>query len=340
LNQQQGNVDAAIPLLEEARDFYQTSGYRKEASGASLLLGRAYRDKGDYEVAINAFQQTLDLAKELSDSALIASSHSSIAILLGERQERYPEALSHLDESYKINESLNAKKDMGYDKMNLGSFLWQLGHYPEARAALALAFSVAGRPEANFKGVLAWVHLTNAQMALSERRFAETKDQGQQALALAGTEIGDVVIHAKHSIGLAQALSGAAPAGRTLCQDAVARARQTKSPQLLSSALLALAEVMLLSNDAHGAIETALDAQAMFAKSGQQDSEWRALLIAARASQLTGNKAAAQDYATRADALCTGLQQKWGQPEYESYLQRPDILAYRKQMAEIFSHRN
>lgn len=340
LNQQQGNVDAAIPLLEEAKSFYQTSGYRKEASGASLLLGRAYRDKGDYEVAFKAFQQTLDLAKELNDSALMASSNSSLAILLGERQERYPEALSYLDESYKINESLNAKRDMAYDKMNLGSFLWQLGRYPDARAALDLAFSIASRPEANFKGVLAWVHLTNAQMALSERRFAETREQGQQALMLAGTEIEDVVIHAKHSIGLAQALSGAASAGKTMCEDAVTRARKTESPQLLSSALLALAEVMLISNDSRGALAAAQEGQAMFAKYGQQDSEWRALLIEARASQLAGNKTAAQDYASRADGLCTRLQGKWGEAAYDSYQQRPDIIAYRKQLAEILSHRN
>jgi serine/threonine protein kinase/tetratricopeptide (TPR) repeat protein len=340
LNQQQGNPDEAIPLLEEARKFYQASGYRKEASSALLLLGRAYRDKGDYEVAINTFEQTLELATELGDSALMAASHSSIAILRGEKQERYPEALSHLDESYRINESLGAKKDMGYDQMNRGAFLWQLGRYEEARAALALAFSIANQPEASFKAVLAWVHLTNAQMALSERRFAETKDKGQQALTLAGTEIADVAIQAKHSIGLAQALSGAPQVGRTLCEEAVGRARETKSPQLLSSALLALSEVLLLANDARGALATAAEAQAMFAKSGQQDSEWRALLIAARASQLAGNRSAMQDYATRADGLCTGLQQKWGQAAYDAYLHRPDILAYRSQMAEILSRRN
>src|SRR5258708_34671045 len=142
---------------------------------------------------------------------------------------------------------------MGYDKMNLATFLWKLGRYQDARAALDLAFSIANRPEASFKAVLAWVHLTNAQMALSERRFAETKDKGQQALTLAGAEIDDVAIQAKHSIGLAQALSGAPQAGQKLCQDAVDRARATKSPQLISSSLLALAEVMLLSADARGA---------------------------------------------------------------------------------------
>ena len=340
LNQQQGNVDQAIPLLEEARSFYQAAGYRKEALGASLLLGRAYLDKGDDEVAIKTFEETLDLAKELADSGLMAASHSSIAILRGARQENYPEALIHLEESYKLNDSLGAKKDMGYDQMNLGAFLWQLGRYDDARKALAQAFSIANRPEASFKAVLAWVYLTDAQMALSEGHFAEAKNKGQQALTLAGTEISDVAIEAKHCIGLAQAFSGAPQAGRTLCQEAVDQARKTKPPQLLSSALLALAETLLLAKDARGALATATDAQAMFAKSGQQDSEWRALLIAARASKLAGNAPAMQDYATRADVLCAGLQQKWGQAAYHDYLQRPDIVAYRSQMADILSRSN
>lgn len=114
-------------------------------------------------------------------------------------------------------------------------------------------------------------------------------------------------------------------------------AKEVKSPRLLSSALLALAEVLLLGNDAPRALATALEAQAMFAHAGQQDSEWRVLLIAARASQLAGNKSAMQDYASRADGLCAGLQQKWGAEAYDGYLRRSDIETYRRQIDQILS---
>ena len=73
----------------------------------------------------------------------------------------------------------------------------------------------------------------------------------------------------------------------------------------------------------------------MLAQSGQQDSQWRALLIAARASDLAGNKSAARDYASQADSLCAGLEQKWGKEAYESYLHRPDIQNYRNQVSQI-----
>jgi tetratricopeptide (TPR) repeat protein len=337
LNQQQGNADEAISMLEQALKFYQPAGYRREAAGALVLLGRAYSSKGDYEDAFKTFEQTLQLANDLSDRALMASSHSSIAILRGEKQERYPEALYHLDESFKVNQSINSKKDMGYDQMNRGAFLFQLGRYQEAREALDLAFKIANRPEASFKAVLAWVHLTNSQMALSERRFAEGKVMGQQALEAAGTEMRDVVVLAKCSIGRALANSGMTQQGRRLCEEAVALAREVNIPLLLSSALLSLSEVSLIGNDGQGALATALQAQAMFAQSGQQDSEWRALLVAARASHLAGNESAARDYATRADGLCTGLQQKWGAEAYDGYLRRPDIQTYRKQIGEILT---
>jgi GH15 family glucan-1,4-alpha-glucosidase len=78
-----------------------------------------------------------------------------------------------------------------------------------------------------------------------------------------------------------------------------------------------------------------LDVQKIFAQSGQKDSEWRALLIAARASDLAGDKVAAQDYASRADKACSELAQKWGAESYESYLRRPDIQLYRTQLAQI-----
>lgn len=335
LNQQKGNTDEAISLLGQALKFYQQGGYRKETSIALLVLGRAYRDKGDYEVAFKTFEQQLDLAKDLGDPAQVSAAHMSLATLRGTEQERYPEALTHLDESYKIDDSRGAKVQMGFDQMNRGNFLWQLGRYAEAREALDLAFSIANRPEASFKAVLAWVQLTESKMLLSERHFTEAKGKGRQALDGAGAEYKDVALQAKYTIGRAEAFSGAPQAGRRLCDEAVANAKEGKTPRLISNALLALAEVMLREKDTQAALATALEAQAMFAKSEQQDSEWRAWLIAARANELAGNQSATQDYAARAEKLCAGLRERWGAEAYDGYLRRPDIADYRAQLAKL-----
>jgi len=335
LNQQLGNNDEAISQLQEALNFYKAGAYRRETSIALTVLGRAYQDKGETDLAFKIFQEQLQLSKDSADQSGVADSHMNLALLRGFNQEMYPEALSELDEKYKIDEARGARVGMGFDQMNRGSFLWQLGRYPEARAALDAAYEIANRPEANYKAVLAWVHLTNAQMALSQRRYDEVKKEGQLALEVSAAQFPDVTLQTKYCLGRAEAFSGAPQVGRKLGDEAVAMAQKLKSPQLISAALLALAEVMLTANDAKGALENSLAAKNIFGRFGQQDSEWRALLIAARASELTGDKSAARDYGTQADGLCAGLEQKWGKEAYAGYLTRPDIQIYRSQILKL-----
>jgi tetratricopeptide (TPR) repeat protein/tRNA A-37 threonylcarbamoyl transferase component Bud32 len=335
LNQQLGNSDEAIAQLEEALKFYKPGGYHKETSIALSVLGRAHQDKGEDEVALKIFQEQLKLSQDSDDQSGLADSHMNLAMLRGVSEELYPEALTHLDERYRIDQARGARVAMGFDQMNRGVFLWRLGRYEEARAALAAAFEIANRPEGNYKAVLAWVHLTNAQMALSERRNDEAKKKSQLALEVSASQFPDVELQAKYCMGRAEAFSGAPQVGRKSCEEAVVMAKKMNSPPLISSALLALAEVMLLGNDAKGALENSLEAQKLLARSGQQDSEWRALLIAARASELAGDKSAARDYGARADSLCAGLEQKWGKEAYAGYLRRPDIQNYRNQISQI-----
>ena len=335
LNQQLGNNDEAITQVEEALKFYKAGGYRKETSIALSVLGRAHQDKGETDVALKIFEEQLQLSQDSGDQQGVADSHMNLGRLRGFNQEMYPEALSELDQKYKIDEARGARVGMGFDQMNRGAFLWQLGRYPEARTALDSAFEIANRPEANYKAVLAWVHLTNAQMALSERRYDEAKKKSQLALDVSASQFPDVTLQAKYCMGRAEAFLGAPQVGRKLGDEAVALAKKANSPQLLSSALLALAEIMLTGNDAKGALENSLAAKDIFVRFGQQDSEWRALLIAARASELAGDKSAALDYGTQADRLCAGLEQKWGTDAYAGYLRRPDIQNYRNQIGQI-----
>jgi tetratricopeptide (TPR) repeat protein len=335
VNQQLGNNDEAISGAQEALTFYKESGYVRETSISLTVLGRAHQDKGEEDVALKIFEQQLQLSRDADDQSGVADSHMNLALLRGLNQGLYPEALSHLDDKYKIDEARGAQGGMGFDQMNRGAFLWQLGRYPEARAALDAAFKIANRPEGNYKTVLAWVHLTNAQMALSERRYDDAKKESQLALDTSASQFPDVTLHAKYCMGRAQAFTGAADAGRKSCEEAVAMAKKGNSPQLISSALLALAEVMLIGHDPKGALENSLEAQKIFAKAGQQDSEWRAQLIAARAQELIGDKSAAQGYAAQADKLCAGLEEKWGKEAYAGYLRRPDIQNYRSQLDQI-----
>ena len=337
LNVQRDNPDEAIPYIERALSFYEPGGYNKETSRALILRGRAHALKGEYEAALQIFERQLQLANDLGDQSQIAALHQNMGVLLVEYQERYPEALTHFEESCRISEKTGNKSSLGYDLMNRGSLLWQLGRYDEAGQVLHRVLSIADTHDADNKELLALAYLSQAQMALSKRRFAEARTKSQQALESATNQFKETEIRANSTLGLVRALSGTPRDGRLLCERAVTMAREAGNPKLLSDALLSLAEALAESRDPQNAMKVALEAQGRFALSAQLESEWRAWLIAARASQLAANESAMRDYASHAVNVLSNLQRKWGAEPYLTYSTRPDVQIYRRQIDQMLA---
>jgi tetratricopeptide (TPR) repeat protein len=336
LRLQQGNADEGIRYLQQALEFYSSGGYRKEEAQANALLGRAKRLKGNYEEALSAFEQTLKLAEQMADRSLAAVARSEIGNVLLQ-QDKYLEALQHFDESYKIDKSLNNELRSGYGLCNRGDALWPLGRYDEARSMFEQALVVAEKPDGKNKELLAFIYLGQANMALSQRNFAEAKTKAGQALAAAGAQNRMTSVGARRVLGLAQTFSGARAAGIETCKDALAGAREVGDPWLISNAQLALAEALLEGGHAAAALANAQEAQPIFANSGQKVSEWRASLVAARASNKAGNPGAVRDYASRVTNLLAELQQKWGMEVFNFYQARPDVQVGRAQLGELIA---
>lgn len=336
---QQGNAGKALSYLEPALAFYRQGNFRRETSQALLLLGRANEQQGNNEAALESFNEQLQLATQVNDLAQVAQTHAAIGLVF-DHQERFTEALKQFDESYKLNKSLGLEPKTGYDLVNRGSLLWQLGHYTEARDALTQAFEVAGRPGGIDKQLLAWIHLFRARMALSEFRYGEAVGESRKASALGSMQDKDFSVQVSYILGLAQLHSGTSHAGIVECQKAFDIATRAGTPRLISTAQLALAEALLTSGDAANALTSALQAQETFARLGSRHSEWRAWLIAAQASRRQQDDTKVNEYATRAAALLTALEKPLGTSEYGSYLSRPDVQRYRKQLDELLPAAN
>jgi len=336
---QQGRTDEALRYIEPALAFYQQGGYEKEVSQLLTLLGLANSQKGDYEAALKAFRQQLDLAEKAGDRAQVAFSHDWMGVILVQ-QERYPEALGHVEEGYAISKSQGDERGVRLGLMNRGNVLWQLGRYEEARTVFGDATSLGEQGGGGSKKQTAWLHLTSARMFLSERRFPEAKARAQQSLALALAHFKETAIEARHTLGLAHALSGAHREGLRLCEEALDEATRLGSPLPLSKARLALAEKMLESGDARGALATVSQAQKRFAEAGQRDSEWRAWLIAARASRQLGDATKAHQHASRAADVLSELQRNWGTETFTNYSARPDVQFGRRQLDALLASTN
>lgn len=340
LRMQQRKTDEALRYIEEALPFFKQAGYRKELSQVLTLQGRANRDKGDSVAALDAFQKQLQLGEQAEDLSQMAMAHKEIGSVLAGRED-FTQALQHFDKSHELNQSLHAEVNVGYAAMHRASVLWQLGRYPDARDALAEAEHVARRPEGDYRHLLASVHMVSGLMEASAWHFREARDESNQALELARAQYRPTIIQAKTTISLVKTRSGvgagARRAGIPVCKEALDLARQTGDPQLSANTLLACAETMLASGDAPHALEMALQAQQTFSSFGQLDSEWRAWLIAASASQNQGEETKAHEYASSARDRQGKLEQRLGSEAYKGYLSRPDVQHFNQRLAQIFS---
>lgn len=334
LRQQQNRPDEAVQYLEPALAFYQQGGYRSEAFSCLALLARANLRKGDYTAADKSQEELLRLARELGDQSLLALAHAERGSALA-REEKFTEALDHLNQAYSIYSSQGIQRSMGYNLASRGDVLGRLGRFEEARALLDQASAIANKPGGELKRLSLEVQLALAEIALSQENFANARSAAEKVVAGAGTEFRNVATGATIVVGLSDSYSGAKARGKELTGGAVDRARQLNDSVELARAQLAFAVAALLAGDSKLAASNALQAQEVFARLDQPASEWQALLIAAQASQNLGDKSAAHAYAMRARDTLSKLEQRWGSENYNAYLSRPDIQRFRKQLEQL-----
>jgi len=334
LRVQQNIPEEAVRYLEPALAFYDQGGYRSEVFSCNVLLARANLQKGDYGAALKGHEQLLKLAQESNDQSLLALAHAERGSALV-REEKFTEALDHFDQAYVIYNSQGIQRSIGYNLMGRSSALWRLGRYDEGQGLLDQSSAIADKPGGEIKQLSLAVKLVNAEIALSQGHFPDAKTRAEIVLEAAGTEFKNAARGATIVIALARSYSGATAAGKQLATEAVETARQLNDPGQLATAQLVLAETMLLSGDSQGAANNALQAQEVFSRLGHLASEWRALLIAAQASQNLGDKSKALEYALRAKDLLSKLEQRWGSENYNSYLRRPDVQRFRKQLEQL-----
>jgi serine/threonine protein kinase/lipopolysaccharide biosynthesis regulator YciM len=333
---QQGRLEDGLREVETAQKFFESADYRNEQLQTLMIIARGKRKKGDHEAAQSAYEQLLPLAERSGDRSLIAQVHIEIGRLLI-YQERYPEAVTHIDESYRINQALGLKPKVGYALVNRIYVMWQLGDYREAHASLGEAYLIANQAAGGEKQLLAQIALSESHLALSEQNYKlaiqKSRPYANQAEALPA----EIYIWALQILGSAEALSGSVRAGLQHCQEAVTKAESVKDDRLLGEAKLNLARSKAIAGQWQEALTLANQAQELLSRFGRVESEWRAWLVVARSYQSLKQSAQARDAALKAEETITRLRERWGADAYNLYLTRKDIKPLYAQLKELLS---
>jgi tetratricopeptide (TPR) repeat protein len=245
-------------------------------------------------------------------------------------REDYPAALSDFDRNLEIAQDVGLKPNIANALANRANVLWRLGRYDEAKQSLLESQQLAETAELEGE-LLARLSLISAEMDLSAGRFRIAETEARLALQRAGEQFEAVAIQAHSIVGLAQALSGNSR-GVKMCSEAVELARHLGTSPLISTALLTLATAELAAGDAQNALTNALQVRETFRASGQQESEWRALSIAALASTRAGHIASARPYGSDATKVLADFGRRFDVNAYQLYLNRRDVQRNKRQL--------
>lgn len=324
-------VDEGLPMVQEALTFFQQGNYPRSVSFCLTQLGRGYRRKGDYNASLQALNQKLELAKASGSDPQVADTYSEIGAVFID-QENYPAALQNFNDALKIYQSVNNELRIVYNRVNSANILWRLGRYAEAEASLAEVVKINSDANTKYKQLVPFVPLQQAEIFLSQRRFAEAQSKGREAIKLAGNDFLDTAIEGKFVLGMAKAFAGSRDDAMLLCDEAVKMATQLGDVNLTARSKLAQAEAALRAQNAALALSMAQQVQEQFARAGQLESEWRAWLIAALANEQLGDNNRAAQQRTQARNVRAKLEQQWGSEAFKQYASRPDIQAYSKEL--------
>jgi serine/threonine protein kinase len=326
-------TDTGLELVKQALVFFQQGNYSRDVSRCLTQIARAERRQGAYDEAIESLNQKLQIAQQGGGQVQIADCYTEIGAVLFE-QEKYTEALQQYDQARSIYQSVNNRIKLVYGETNRANILWRLGRTTEAKQLLTETIASATQSEGEVKRLVPALNLISAQISLSERDFTNAINKAKQALSLAvGNNYRDTAIEATYTLALAKAQMGAGQSAETLCADAARMAEESRDNTLLSRALLAQAEVALRNGNAQTALTIATQARERLAHGSQLESEWRASLIAALASQKLSDNEKHDQYLAEAKSVLSRLQQAWGEETFKLYVARPDIQLYQKQLA-------
>jgi tetratricopeptide (TPR) repeat protein/tRNA A-37 threonylcarbamoyl transferase component Bud32 len=316
----EGRTEEAVAVSKAAVADFQQAGETSNAARAAIPVSRMLRDQGDYEAAAGLFRQQLQLAEQVKDDGGIAFALQGLgSVLLS--QEQYPAALALFDRCVAVSHAIANLSQEGYSQVNRADVLWPLGRYREAIESLKNAEAIAQRMGGN-KPLLATIDTSRASMDVSHQRFTEAEEDIRQMLG-AAVKGPATSASAKRLLGLVRVGTGRAHEATGLCEESVQQARETMNVPLLKNAELALAEAKLQSGDPAGARMLATNLAKYFATKGQNASEFRALALAAAASQGDSRTS----YVAGAKTALERLRQGLGAEAFTGFVSRPDIHA-------------
>jgi tetratricopeptide (TPR) repeat protein len=327
-------ADQALDYTSQVEDFFRQGNYKKEIFDLLSIKAQALTIKGDLPAAIDIYTDLSTQADEVGNRLIQGRAQKGSGTIMYDNDD-FSRALEPLYNSFAIFNSINRTSEAGYSWFLYADALLQLGHYQEAETAL---FQAEGLAQKN-PGLTPRIDLIKAKEALIKRQFAaaikicgkmisEDPKAGNEKTALPST------VEARTLLALAFARTGEKAKAKTLIEK-IDLGGEFEEKDMLAKTYLARAEIMLDNGRNDLAADAAQKAQEQFNGLRKPAFEWQAWLLLSQAQNRLKDTDAAKASSANWAKLFSTLKQIWGEENFKSYSERPDIKYYRKAFSEF-----
>jgi tetratricopeptide (TPR) repeat protein len=143
-----GETQRGIEFLTDIISTQRFARFKFGEIGYMQSLGEGYRLAGEYDKAIQTFQEGLELAEECALKWYIVRMHrlmGEIILKTNPAQEKEPFARPHFERSISLSKEIKADNELALSYIGYGRFLKQRGNIPQAKKYLIKGLKILER---------------------------------------------------------------------------------------------------------------------------------------------------------------------------------------------------
>lgn len=239
--------DKALAAATEGLEISRTLDDRKHEAVMLNALGIIYRRLGDYNKALDYYVQSMEIEKELGDRSGIARMKHNIGIIYKKLGD-YSQALENYHQSLEIKKEIGQRKDVDNTLNNIGNVYEEQGNFEAALKSHLQALHIREKTGNRSKICTSKINIAVVYDELGE--FEKALAQAESALQIAQELEHKSLIAWSHQI-LASVFRKMERLPEALEQAGRSHdiAREINSKELVKDALLELSDVYAAKGD-------------------------------------------------------------------------------------------
>ena len=126
-----GNFPLALEYRQKSMEFYVEMGDKQGISNSLSSMGKIYASQGNSLRALEYLQQSIKIFEEIGDRQGVSNSLNNIGNVY-QFQGNYPRALEYYEKKLKISEELHDKEGIAIGLINIGEIYMNQGNFPRS----------------------------------------------------------------------------------------------------------------------------------------------------------------------------------------------------------------